>query len=101
MRRAARVDANHGQIREAYRALGCSVADTFRLGDGFPDLVVAMFGITDLVEVKDGNKPPSARKLTEDEVVFHNNWNAKIWIIESVDHVLLHVEDIRRRWNQT
>lgn len=101
MRRAARVDANHGVIRDAYRRLGCSAADTFRLGDGFPDLVVAMYGITDLVEVKDGDKIPSKRKLTDDEILFHNNWNAKIWIIESVDDVLSHVEDIRRRWNQT
>ena len=98
MRRAARVDANHGVIREAYRLLGCSVADTFQLGGGFPDMVVAKFGITDLVEVKDGSKPPSARKLTDDEMQFHNKWNAKVWIIESVDDVLAHVEDITTRW---
>jgi hypothetical protein len=99
MRRAARVDANHAEIRETYRRLGCSVADTFTLGKGFPDLVVAKFGITDLVEVKDGSKPASARKLTDDEIKFHNAWFAKVWIIKSVEDVLAHVEDIKRRFD--
>lgn len=96
MRRAARVDANHGAIRQMYRDLGCSVADTFRLGSGFPDLVIALFGQTHLVEVKDGSKPPSERKLTKDEQEFHNSWHAKIWVIKDINDVIEHVSEIRR-----
>lgn len=99
MRRAARIDDNHPEIRRAYRHLGCTVLDTFQLGKGAPDMIVSMYGINDLVEVKDGSKPPSARKLTPDEIDFHNAWNSKVWVIESVDDVVKHVEDIRRRWN--
>ena len=93
---ACKVDANHGVIRQMYRDLGCSVADTFRLGSGFPDLVVALFGQTHLVEVKDGSRPPSERKLTEDEITFHNGWHAKVWVVKDIDGVIEHVNEIRR-----
>ena len=99
MRWDSRVDANHGEIREFYRALGFSVANTFQLGKGFPDIVVAKWGITDLVEIKDGEKPPSKRTLTDDEIEFHQKWNAKVFIIESIDDVLKHHEDVKRRWD--
>jgi hypothetical protein len=98
MRTAARVDANHGEICEAYRAMGFSVANTFQLGKGFPDIAVAKWGMTDLVEIKDGSKTPSKRKLTPDEIEFHNNWHAKVWVIESVNDVIEHAADFRRRW---
>lgn len=100
MRRAAKVDDNHAEIRRAYRHLGCTVKDTHMIGQGFPDMIVALFGFNELVEVKDGSKIPSKRKLTPDEIEFHNTWNSKVWIIESVDDVVRHVEDIRKRWEK-
>jgi hypothetical protein len=39
-RYAAKTDANHAEIRDGLRELGFSVIDTFRLGDGTPDMVV-------------------------------------------------------------
>ena len=88
MRRAARQDANHSAIVKALRDAGCTVRDTSAVGDGFPDLVVltptVMLGAFQrgprllLVEVKDGSKPPSARKLTPDQerfaVEFQGHW---------------------------
>jgi Holliday junction resolvase len=71
MRRKARTDTNHAEISQAFRQLGWSVVDCSRAGSGFPDLLVAKNGVMKLVEVKDGLKPPSARKLTEDEAAFH------------------------------
>ena len=72
MRRAARTDANHATIRDALRSVGCSVADTSAVGQGFPDLVIGFRGATMLIEVKDGSKAPSRRKLTpEQELVKH------------------------------
>jgi Holliday junction resolvase-like predicted endonuclease len=49
---ARRTDANHGEIRDAFRKLGCRVFDACRVGQGFPDLVVQYGGMTLLVEVK-------------------------------------------------
>ena len=46
------------------------------------------FGFTTLVEVKDGKKKPSDRKLTPDEEEFHREWLGSIAVIESIDDVL-------------
>ena len=96
MRRAARVDANHADIIAAFRSFGFSVADTSRLGSGFPDCVIARNGITGLVEIKDGSKPASARRLTDDEERFRMNWNGRWELVESFDDVMR----IAQSWNQ-
>ncbi len=44
------------------------------MGKGFPDLAVAWQGKNYLFEVKNPNKPPSARKLTPDEQTFFDTW---------------------------
>lgn len=95
MRVAARVDANQGDIVKAYRRAGCSVAITSQQGKGFPDIVVGAFGLNELVEIKDGAKPPSARKLTEDEARFCSKWKGTYTIIESEDDVFAHIERMR------
>ena len=69
MRRAARVDENQGLIVKALRACGATVR-IITQGDGIPDLLVGYRGHTILMEVKDGNKPPSARQLTTAEQIF-------------------------------
>lgn len=63
-RYAAKVDANHGQIRDCLRGMGAYVVDCSKVGAGFPDLLVGWRGRWMLVEVKDGAKVPSARCLT-------------------------------------
>lgn len=69
--RPAKVDGNHGEIVGALRGLGAYVVDCSHVGSGFPDLLVWWRGQVLPVEVKDGTKPPSARKLTADQQVFH------------------------------
>ena len=88
MRIASRIDKNQVEIVKAFRKLGYSVAHTHTIGKGFPDLVIAKHGINTLVEVKDGEKVKSQKKLTPDEVEFHDNWQGEIIIIESIDDVL-------------
>jgi hypothetical protein len=44
------------------------------LGSGVFDLLISKHGLNILAEVKDGNKPPSARKLTGPQKRFHFNW---------------------------
>ena len=72
-----RTDANQPEIVKAFRDLGCSVRSIHMVGDGVPDLIVGIAGITLLVEIKDGKKPPSARQLTRAEALFHENWRGR------------------------
>lgn len=96
MRTAARVDANHSAIVDALRKAGCSVTSTASLGHGFPDLVIGLLGRNMLLEVKDGAKPASERKLTDDEYRWHSSWRGEVYIVYSVDDALELVGQIRR-----
>jgi hypothetical protein len=75
MRRAAKIDANQEQIVSALRAAGATVQSLATVGNGCPDLLVGFNRQTLLMEIKDGKKVPSARKLTEDQVTWHGRWN--------------------------
>ena len=88
MRRAAKVDANQTEIVNALRQVGASVQSLAATGKGCPDLLVGFRGKNLLLEVKDGGKVKSARKLTEDQVVWHQTWRGKVYIVESVDQAL-------------
>lgn len=76
-RRAQRLDANHHACVYAAESLGCVVAFW-----GVWDLIVFDASPTTdywgqrmfLLEVKDGAKPPSARRLTPDEWRFAQGW---------------------------
>ena len=87
--RAARIDANHEQIVSALRAAGASVQSLAGVGKGVPDLLVGFQGKTLLMEVKDGRKTPSERRLTEDQVRWHGAWNGgPLAIVDGVDAAL-------------
>lgn len=75
MRRAAKIDANQEQIVSALRSVGATVQSLAAIGNGCPDLLVGFNGQTLLMEIKDGNKSPSQRKLTEDQIIWHGRWN--------------------------
>ena len=83
MRRRGRVDANQAAVAKALRDAGATVAVTSGLGAGFPDLVAGVRGVNHLIEVKDGSKPPSARKLTPDEAAFHAGWRGRVIVVTS------------------
>lgn len=88
MRRAARIDANQPEIVEVLRSVGASVAITSMLGDGFPDIVVGYQDANYLIEIKDGSKPPSRRKLTPDEQEWHNLWRGSVSVANSPEEAL-------------
>ena len=95
MRRAARVDENQGLIVKALRACGATVR-IISQGDGIPDLLVGYRGHTILMEVKDGNKPSSARQLTTAEQIFFDQWTGgKLFIVNSVEEALDVLKDCR------
>ena len=95
-RRAARVDENQGDIVDALRAIGCSVAPTSTAGDGFPDLVVGDRGRNYLIEIKDGDKPPSRRVLTQDQIDFHSTWHGQICVICTVAEAIVFITRERK-----
>ena len=83
--RNAKVDANHQEIVETLRALGASVQSLATVGDGCPDLVVGWRGRNVLLEVKDGAKAPSRRRLTADERRWHASWCGEVVTVSTVE----------------
>jgi hypothetical protein len=87
MRRAARRDDNEQDIIKAMRAEGAYVKQIN--DEGLFDLLVSHRGETLLIEVKDGAKPPSARRLTDAELKFHEEWpGSDLFIITSVEEAI-------------
>ena len=87
--RAAKIDANHEQVVSALRAAGASVQSLSGVGKGVPDLLVGFQGKTLLMEVKDGRKTPSERRLTEDQVKWHGAWRGgPLAVVDGVDAAL-------------
>jgi hypothetical protein len=95
MRRANRIDDNQNDIVAALRKAGATVR-VISQGDGIPDLLVGFRGETILFEVKDGNKPPSARTLTPAEKKFFDEWEGGLCVIvKSVEDALEMLEGIK------
>jgi hypothetical protein len=88
MRRAAKIDQNQTLIVKQLRLLGYSVYITSMVGKGFPDLVIGKRNENYLVELKDGSKPPSARKLTDDEAKFIEGWQGTVIVAHDLDGIL-------------
>lgn len=83
-----RTDSNHRELVNQIRKLGASVWDTHELGKGFPDLIVGIRNQNFLLEVKDGKKSPSRKRLTEDEQKFFNIWKGQVAKVETLDEVI-------------
>ena len=84
MRRAAKIDRNQPEIVAALIAAGCSVHSLAAVGSGMPDLLVGRQGANFLLEVKDSAKPPSARKLTPDQVEWHAAYRGRVTVVHSI-----------------
>lgn len=80
-----KVDANQKAIVAAIRKMGCSVQHLHSVGKGCPDILVGANKKNFLFEIKDGKKTKSAKKLTPDEVAFHESWRGQVVVIESIE----------------
>jgi hypothetical protein len=89
MRRAARVDANQPAIVEALRKVGATVQPLHTVGKGCPDLLVGYAGHNHVLELKDGSKKPSARKLTADELEWHDSWRGRVFVVTDISEALI------------
>jgi hypothetical protein len=83
MRRAAKVDATQAAIVSALRAAGAGVLSLAALGRGVPDLLIWYRGGYLLLECKDGAKPPSHRKLTQDQQDWMAEWPGEVHVVLS------------------
>ena len=88
MRRAAKIDANQTAIVDALRTIGATVQSLAPVGNGCPDLLVGFRGQNYLLEVKDGAKSPSKRRLTGDQRRWHDDWRGQVAIVCDVDSAL-------------
>ena len=87
MIRAARVDRNQPEIVKAFRGLGWSVLIVSQLKNCC-DIIVSKANKTICIEIKDGEKPKSAQKLTDGEFKFMSQWQGQYKIITCIDDVI-------------
>lgn len=81
-RYARKVDANQPAIVAAFRKQGCSVLHLHAVGSDCPDVLVALKGISALVEIKsDGGK------LTAGQLKFYGEWPGLMFIVRKLDDV--------------
>lgn len=86
-------DANHFQVIQWYRDLGCSVADTKNAGLGVPDIFVGCVSQCDPVEIKteDG-------KLLPSQELFIRSWRGSpVVVVRTQADVIEHVTAMRKR----
>ena len=87
MRLAARKDDNHNEISKAFECLGWSVLDIYQIPDS-ADILVGKWKHNVVIEIKDGSKPPSKRKLTQGEISFRDRWRGDYRIVTCIQDVI-------------
>lgn len=88
MRKRGKTDANQAEIVAVLRRCGFSVQSLASVGNGCPDLLVGRGLENFLLEVKDGQKPASKQRLTEDEEAWHGMWRGQVTTVNSADEAL-------------
>lgn len=82
---ARRTDTTQREIVATLEMLGYSVALTFRVGNGFPDLVAGKRGRDWKIECKSGPKAT----YTDDQIRFMDEWKgASIVRLDSVEDAI-------------
>lgn len=96
-RYARRRDANHAPLVEAFKALGCSVADLSHAGlPGWPDIVVGVASRDHLVELKNPETRYGRAGLNENQQAFARDWRGgKLFVVSTVDEVAALVRNLR------
>jgi hypothetical protein len=100
MRRAAKTDRNQQEIVKAFRDIGARVQVLSAVGKGCPDILVGFRGVNVLVEIKDGDKPPSARALTSDQVKWHDAWSGQVCVAEDITDAIDKVVEVAKEFQR-
>ena len=96
MSHKAGLDANHRAIVAVLEQMGCSVLSLAAVGGGVPDLLVGCSGVNLLMELKDGSKAPSRRRLRKTQVAFLEAWRGQRCVVLSVGEAIAIVNGVRR-----
>jgi hypothetical protein len=86
LRLANRKDNNHSRVVQALRAAGVLVCDLTQP----VDILTGYRGILRLIEIKDGEKSKSRRKLRPKQKEFFDRWAADypVYKVETVEQAL-------------
>lgn len=94
--RAKRKDTNQPALEAELKELGFSVQSLHELGKGVPDLLVGVYGVNFVLEVKHDNAA-----LTQPEIDWHKDWKGQARIVQSTEESLLYmssyVQSLRRK----
>lgn len=91
-----RKDLNQSDMEKILREAGFSVQSLHSLGKGVPDLLLGLYGLNILIEVKHGNAG-----LTEPEAIWHKGWNGQVRIAQTPEEVLIYLSNhaqTMKRW---
>lgn len=91
-----RKDENHQEIVAYCRGLGFSVLDVAALKNCC-DIIISKDEYTVAIEIKDGKKPPSKRRLTEGEEKFRKEWKGAYRLVTCVEDIDNLVNAMRRK----
>jgi len=97
MRRAGKVDANQAVVVRKLRDCAVKVEILSDVGKGVPDILCGFRGLNILLEVKDGAKFPSDRKLTADQVAWHASWPGQVDVVSDFDEAWAVIEREARK----
>jgi hypothetical protein len=87
-----RRDANEADIVDALEAIGCTVERM----DTPVDLLVGYRALNFLLEVKDGDKPPSRRRRTDVQRDFFKRWAGQVRIVKTPEEAIQVVTEAYR-----
>jgi hypothetical protein len=95
-RYAKRTDENHSDVVSELRQVlpDATVFDASGTGAGFPDIVMGWRGKNYLFEIKDPEKPKSARSLTDAQDKFHLSWQGQVTVVHSAAEILATIAKI-------
>jgi len=83
MKTNARIDRNQPEVVKYFRSMGFSVLHVHQLKNCV-DIIISNGKVTAAIEIKDGEKVPSARKLTPGELKFKEEWQGHWYLCESI-----------------
>jgi len=92
--RARKKDDNHDEIVNIFRVCGARILETYMIADCGFDFMALLRQRCYVVEVKDGNKPLSHRKLTVNEKIAQEYWGDNYYILETVDQTIKIVQKL-------
>lgn len=91
-----RTDSNQKEVFKVFRDMGCTVLNLSNVGACCDCLVAVSPTRQILIEIKDGSKPQSQRKLTRSEAKFHDEWKGELYIINNIHEAIALVNRCRK-----